>query len=343
MPGFGSWAAEWWKPVLFVVIAGHLTNVCVTLFLHRAQTHRSVKLHFLAALPMRLWLWMSTAIVTKEWVACHRKHHAFADREGDPHSPLIEGLRNIVLKGAFYYREAVRQPGVLEKYGKDTPNDWLERHILSRRSSLGIVVMLAVDVYLFGFFVGPLVWGIQMIWIPFWAAGIINGVGHAVGYRNFSVKDESRNISPIAIWLGGEELHNNHHADPHSARVCCQVVRVGYRLGVSAASVALWARENSACEVVAVADVACTRCGQTREGFERPPFPGEIGAKVVTSICRQCWADWGKQQTMLINHYGLDVMDPQARSFLTRNMSAFLFKTGEGAEVDTSKQGTISH
>ena len=218
MPDFGSWAADWWKPVLFIVIAGHLTNVSVTLFLHRAQTHRGVKLHYLAELPMRLWLWLSTAIVTKEWVACHRKHHAFADREGDPHSPLMEGLRNIVLKGAFYYRKTVRQPGVLEKYGKGTPNDWLERHLLSPLNWVGILIMLLVDIYLFGFFVGPLVWGIQMIWIPFWAAGIVNGVGHAVGYRNFNVKDESRNISPIAIWLGGEELHNNHHADPRSAR-----------------------------------------------------------------------------------------------------------------------------
>src|SRR6266542_4283411 len=104
MPDFGSWATAWWKPILFIVVAGHLTNVSVTLFLHRAQTHRGVKLHYLAALPMRIWLWLSTAIVTKEWVACHRKHHAFADREGDPHSPLLEGLRNIVLKGAFYYR-----------------------------------------------------------------------------------------------------------------------------------------------------------------------------------------------------------------------------------------------
>jgi len=130
----------------------------------------------------------------------------------------VEGLRNIILKGAFYYRKTVRQPGVLDKYGKGTPNDWLERHLLSPLNWLGIVVMLAVDIYLFGFFVGPLVWGVQMIWIPFWAAGIINGVGHAVGYRNFNVKDESRNISPIAIWLGGEELHNNHHADPHSAK-----------------------------------------------------------------------------------------------------------------------------
>jgi len=218
MPEFGAWASRWWIPVLFVVIAGHLTNVCVTLFLHRAQTHRGVRLHAIAALPMRMWLWLTTAIVTKEWVACHRKHHAFADREGDPHSPLVEGLREILLKGAFYYRKAVRQPGMLEKYGKGTPNDWIERHLLTPLNWTGILVMLAIDIYLFGFFVGPAVWGIQMIWIPLWAAGVINGIGHALGYRNFEVKDESRNISPIAIWLGGEELHNNHHADPKSAK-----------------------------------------------------------------------------------------------------------------------------
>ncbi len=218
MPEFGSWATAWWKPVLFVAIAGHITNVCVTLFLHRAQTHRAVKLHSLAAIPMRFWLWLTTAIVTKEWVACHRKHHAFADREGDPHSPLMEGLRNIVLKGAFYYRRAVRQPGMLEKYGKGTPTDPLERFLFTPLNWLGILVMLVADLYLFGFFVGAIVWGVQMMLIPFWAAGIVNGVGHALGYRNHEVKDESRNISPVAIWLGGEELHNNHHADPHSAR-----------------------------------------------------------------------------------------------------------------------------
>ncbi len=215
---FGAWASHWWMPVLFIVVAGHITNVCVTLFLHRSQTHRGVRLHAIAATPMRLWLWLTTAIVTKEWVACHRKHHAFADREGDPHSPLVEGLREILLKGAFYYRKAVRQPGMLEKYGKGTPTDWLERHLLTPLNWLGILLMLGIDIWLFGFFVGPLVWGVQMIWIPLWAAGVINGIGHALGYRNFQVKDESRNISPIAIWLGGEELHNNHHADPKSAK-----------------------------------------------------------------------------------------------------------------------------
>src|SRR5205085_10652089 len=142
----------------------------VTLFLHRAQTHRGVRLHTLAEVPMRMWLWLTTAIVTKEWVACHRKHHAFADREGDPHSPLLEGLRNIVLKGAFYYRKAVRQPGILEKYGRGTPNDWLERYVLTRFSALGIMLMLGIDVYLFGFFVGPVVWGVPMLCTPCRAA-----------------------------------------------------------------------------------------------------------------------------------------------------------------------------
>jgi len=209
LPLYGILSSHWWIPVVFIVVAGHITNVCVTLFLHRAQTHRSVKFHALASIPMR---------VTKEWVAVHRKHHAFADRDGDPHSPLLEGLRNIVIKGAFYYRKSVKLPGVLEKYGKGTPTDWLERHILSARNTLGIVLMLGIDIYLFKPLIGSVVWGVQMLWIPFWAAGIINGVGHAIGYRNYEVKDESRNILPLAIWLGGEELHNNHHHDPHSAK-----------------------------------------------------------------------------------------------------------------------------
>jgi len=216
--GYGILSTHWWIPIVFVVIMGHITNVCVTLFLHRSQTHRSVNFHAIASIPMRIWLWLTTSIVTKEWVAVHRKHHAFADREGDPHSPLLEGLRNILIKGAFYYRKAIGQPGMLEKYGKGTPNDWLERHLLTRRNTLGIILLLGIDLYLFGLMIGAIVWGVQMIWIPFWAAGVINGIGHAIGYRNFNVKDESRNIAPLAIWLGGEELHNNHHADPHSAK-----------------------------------------------------------------------------------------------------------------------------
>jgi len=167
---------------------------------------------------MRFWLWFSTAINTREWVACHRKHHAFADRAGDPHSPVREGLRNVVFKGYFYYRRTVRQPGVLEKYGSGTPADWFERALFGGRHWLGMVTMLVLDVYLFGPFSGVLVWLGQVLWVPLWAAGIVNGVGHAAGYRNFAIKGASHNILPLAILLSGEELHNNHHADPASAR-----------------------------------------------------------------------------------------------------------------------------
>ena len=165
MPNIGVWTTAWWQPVLFLVIAGHLTNACVSLFLHRSQTHNSVKIHRLAALPMRLWLWLSTAINTKEWVACHRKHHAFADRQGDPHSPFIEGLYNVVFRGYFYYRKAVLEPGILEKYGEGTPTDWIERHLVDRRNWLGVLTMLTLDVFLFGFVAGALVWVGQMVWI----------------------------------------------------------------------------------------------------------------------------------------------------------------------------------
>jgi stearoyl-CoA desaturase (delta-9 desaturase) len=207
----------WAAPIIALALS-QIAVIATSIYLHRTLAHRALRLHPAADLVFRVVLWLTTGQSRQQWVAVHRKHHAFADREGDPHSPLLEGLRNIILKGALYYRQAIRQPGMVDKYGKGTPNDWLERRLLTPLNWLGIVVMLTVDIYLFGFFVGGLVWGVQMLWIPFWAAGIVNGIGHALGYRNFDVKDESRNISPIAIWLGGEELHNNHHADPHSAK-----------------------------------------------------------------------------------------------------------------------------
>jgi stearoyl-CoA desaturase (Delta-9 desaturase) len=217
-PTFGSWGSEWWCPLVFLIVAGHLTNTCISLYLHRCQAHGSVELHRFAELCMRVWLWLSTSIKTREWVGCHRKHHAFSDRDGDPHSPLREGLNNVLLKGYFYYRRAVRQAGVVEKYGAGTPTDWFERHLFDRLHWLGLAAMLALDGYLFGPVSGSLVWLGQLLWVPFWAAGIVNGLGHAAGYRNFEIRGASHNIVPLAVWLGGEELHNNHHADPASAR-----------------------------------------------------------------------------------------------------------------------------
>ncbi len=207
----------WWMPLLYFAIAGHLTNAATTIYLHRAVTHGGVRLHPIASVPMRVWLWLSTGIVTGEWVACHRKHHAHSDREGDPHSPVLFGLRSILLKGWLHYRRSVREPGLVQKYGRGCPNDWLERKVLSRYSYIGILLMLVIDALLLGYPWGVVVWIGQLVWMPILGA-VVNGIGHAWGYRNFPVKDHSRNFFPAGFLLGGEELHNNHHADPRSAR-----------------------------------------------------------------------------------------------------------------------------
>lgn len=217
MPGFAIFDGPWWVPVLWIVIAGHITNLCVTLYLHRSATHEGVKFappveHF-----MRFWLWLTTGMKTREWVAVHRKHHAFSDREGDPHSPVQEGLLEIVFGGVFFYREAARDQEMLEKYGRGCPDDWVEQNVYSRRPFLGLLMMLFVELYLFGPAWGLVVWSGMAVWIPIFG-NVINGVGHAIGYRNFDTKDHSHNIIPLGLWIVGEELHNNHHADPRSAK-----------------------------------------------------------------------------------------------------------------------------
>ncbi len=206
------------RALAFAVVTAHITTMCVTIYLHRAMAHRSLKLHPIVSFFMRLWLWLGTGMVTKEWVACHRKHHTFTDVEGDPHSPRLVGLGTVVFQGMFLYTEAVKDKGMVEKYGKGTPDDWVERHVYSKYRKLGIGVLLATDLLLFSVPLGLLAWGIQMVWIPFFAAGVVNGIGHAWGYRNFNSKDQSHNFSPFGILLAGEELHNNHHADITSAR-----------------------------------------------------------------------------------------------------------------------------
>jgi len=209
--------APWWVPVLFVVVMGHITNVCITLYLHRSATHGGVKFHPISEHFMRFWLWLTTGVVTKEWVAVHRKHHAFSDREGDPHSPHEEGLAAILFGGLFFYREAAKDQELLDKYGKGCPEDWVERNVYSRFNAVGILSMLVVDMLLFGPLVGLLVWAGMALWLPTFGQ-IINAIGHALGYRNFDTKDHSHNIYPFGIWIVGEELHNNHHADPRSAK-----------------------------------------------------------------------------------------------------------------------------
>ena len=198
--------------LITTLIFTHITIICVTLFLHRGQAHRGIIFHPILESFMRFWLWLTTGMVTKQWVAIHRKHHRYSDREGDPHSPHVFGLKTVVTKGALLYHEASKNKTMVENFGVGTPDDWIERRLYTPYSRLGILIMLAIDLALFGFW-GLLVWGVQMIWIPFHAAGLINGLGHWWGYKNGPTKDHSRNILPWGIWIGGEELHSNHHAD----------------------------------------------------------------------------------------------------------------------------------
>jgi len=182
------------------------------------MAHQSVTFHPVPAAAMRTILWLFTGMDTKEWTACHRKHHAYVDQYGDPHSPVLEGFLQIFLFGVFYYQDAVMDKAMVEQYGKGTPNDWLERHIFRDLHHCGILFVLLANVLLFGVLAGVVIWTVQMVWIPFWGAGVVNGVGHAWGYRNFPLKDASRNFAPVGILLSGEELHNNHHANPTSPK-----------------------------------------------------------------------------------------------------------------------------
>ena len=208
----------WWGYVAYTLVMTHITIAAVTIYLHRHQAHRALDLHPLPSHFFRFWLWFTTGMVTREWASIHRKHHAKCEAVEDPHSPQIRGIRKVLFEGAELYREEAKNKETLERYGHGTPDDWLERNLYSRRNVLGISILLALDFILFGF-IGLTIWAVQMLWIPFLAAGVINGIGHYWGYRNFQPADASRNILPWGILIGGEELHNNHHAYGTSARL----------------------------------------------------------------------------------------------------------------------------
>ena len=215
----GVFDLPWWGYLLVVLALTHVSIAAVTIFLHRHQAHRALDLGPLPSHFFRLWLWLTTGMVTKEWAAIHRKHHAKCETVDDPHSPQVLGLNRVLWGGVFLYVKESHNPQTIERYGNGTPDDWIERHIYSPGHKIGILLMLAIDLALFGFLPGALIWGVQMVWIPFWAAGVINGVGHCWGYRNFASSDASTNIVPWGILIGGEELHNNHHAYATSARL----------------------------------------------------------------------------------------------------------------------------
>lgn len=209
----------WWGYVVTALVLTHITIAAVTIFLHRHQAHRALDLHPLPSHFFRFWLWLTTGMVTKEWAAVHRKHHAKVETEEDPHSPQILGINKVLWAGVGPYRVAANDKELVEKYGTGTPDDWVERHLYARHPLLGIVLMGLIDLVLFGVVPGALIYGVQMLWIPFFAAGVINGIGHYWGYRNFACEDASTNIVPWGILIGGEELHNNHHAYGTSARL----------------------------------------------------------------------------------------------------------------------------
>jgi stearoyl-CoA desaturase (delta-9 desaturase) len=209
---------SWWQLLLVTLALTHVTIAAVTIYLHRAQAHRGLDLHPAVAHFFRFWLWLTTGMVTAEWVAVHRRHHARCETAEDPHSPQVLGLCKVLLEGSELYRAAAADTALVERYSHGTPRDWVERNVYGRMRWQGVGLMLVIDYILFGA-AGVAVWAVQMLWIPWWAAGVINGVGHYYGYRNFASPDAATNIVPWGILVGGEELHNNHHAFPSSAKL----------------------------------------------------------------------------------------------------------------------------
>ena len=214
----GLVSMPWWGYVLVALALTHVTIASVTIYLHRSQAHRGLDLHPMVSHFFRLWLWLTTGMVTKEWVAIHRKHHAKVETEDDPHSPQTRGIRKVLLEGAELYRMEAKNEATLAHFGHGAPDDWIERKLYTPYSWQGVGVMLLIDLVLFGP-IGATIWAVQMLWIPITAAGIINGIGHYWGYRNFACADASTNIVPWGILIGGEELHNNHHAYGTSAKL----------------------------------------------------------------------------------------------------------------------------
>lgn len=209
---------SWWQLILVTLALTHVTIVTVTVFLHRCQAHRALDLHPLLSHFFRFWTWVGTGMVVAEWVGIHRKHHARCETADDPHSPQVKGLSKVLWEGAELYQAAAKDREMVARFSHGTPDDWLERNIYGRLRWQGVGLMLVTDVVLFGV-AGVAVWAIQMVWIPFFAAGVINGIGHYWGYRNFESPDAATNIAPWGILIGGEELHNNHHAFPSSAKL----------------------------------------------------------------------------------------------------------------------------
>ena len=214
---YGALNLSFWGYVIATIVLTQATIASVTIYLHRHQTHRALDLHPFISHIFRFWLWLTTGMVTSEWVAIHRKHHATTDVEGDPHSPKVVGIKKVFWEGAELYRAARKDREMIDKYSHGTPDDWIEKNIYDPHCTRGLIVLFFLDIFLFGV-PGITIFAIQMLWIPLWAAGVVNGIGHYWGYRNFECPDTATNVSPWGFWIGGEELHNNHHTFASSAK-----------------------------------------------------------------------------------------------------------------------------
>ena len=277
---------SWWQVLIVTLVLTHFTIASVTIFLHRAQAHRALDLGPVPSHFFRFWLWLTTGMVTKEWVAVHRKHHAKCETPDDPHSPQTRGIETVFWRGAELYRAEAKNKETLAKFGHGTPDDWLERNLYSRFSWQGVALMLIIDVALFGV-LGLTVWAVQMLWIPVTAAGIINGIGHYWGYRNFEAPDASTNISPWGLIIGGEELHNNHHTYPTAAKF--SVKRYEFDLGwvyIRALQALGWAKVKKVPPKLQIGEIRPVADEKTLEALIANRY--EVMARYAREMRRAC-------------------------------------------------------
>ena len=292
---YGLWSsATWWQVLVVTLVMTHLTICGVTIFLHRAQAHRALDLHAIPSHFLRFWLWLTTGMVTKEFVAVHRKHHAKCETEEDPHSPQTRGIKALLLTGVELYRTESKVKETIEKYGRGTPDDWIERNLYTRFSWQGVGLMLIIDMGLFGA-IGLTVWAVQMLWIPVMATGIINGIGHYWGYRNFEVADASRNVTPWGIVIGGEELHNNHHTYPTSAKFSVKPFEFDIAWGyIRAMEMVGWAKVRKTAPQLKLGSVKDQADAKTLEAIIANRY--ELMAKYANELRAACSAELAKAQ-----------------------------------------------
>jgi stearoyl-CoA desaturase (Delta-9 desaturase) len=281
--------ATWWEAVLYTLLLTHITIAGVTIWLHRCQAHRSLDLGPIPAHFFRFWMWLTTGMVTKEWAAIHRKHHAKCETVDDPHSPVTRGIKAVLLTGSEMYRAEAKNMETIAKFGHGTPDDWIERNLYSRFQWQGVALMMIINLTLFGA-LGATIWAVQMLWIPITAAGIINGIGHYWGYRNFEAADASRNIVPWGIIIGGEELHNNHHTYPTSAKLSVKPYEFDIAWGyIRAMEIVGWAKVRKVAPQLRTGDVRAVADNETLEAVIANRY--EVMAKYARELRRACAAE----------------------------------------------------